>query len=313
MDADMELTGDAAYPIDVLVVGGAGVDTIVRVPALPVPLADTVHVPPMHRHAGHSGSGWALGLHALGVRTHLLDLVGADLEAEVLRERFATAALPFTGVEVAEGTKRSVNLVADDGTRMSLHDGRGQRLHPPLAGCHRDLLGRSRHLHVTIDDWTRGALREAVAAGRTVSTDLNDWDGANPYHEEFGYAADLVFVSTVALGEPGAVAALVERLLTAGRARAVVTTSGAAGSTVHSRGGEPIHMAVAPLPGPVRDHNGAGDAYGAAFVAAWLEGADWATCAHWGAVAGAHAVTVAGTNADPIDRARLLARRAGPM
>ena len=90
--------GDAAYPIDVLVVGGAGVDTIVRVPALPVPLADTVHVPPMHRHAGHSGSGWALGLHALGVRTHLLDLVGADLEAEVLRERFATAALPFTGV-----------------------------------------------------------------------------------------------------------------------------------------------------------------------------------------------------------------------
>lgn len=40
--------------VTVLVVGGVGVDTIVRVPALPVPMADAVLVGPI------SGAGWAL-------------------------------------------------------------------------------------------------------------------------------------------------------------------------------------------------------------------------------------------------------------
>ncbi len=312
-----------AGQLDVLVLGGAGVDTIVRVPSLPLPLQDTLHVSPMHRYAGHSGSGWALGLHALGVRTHLIDLIGDDLEGQALRGRFASAAMPFTGVVVTEGSKRSVNLVADDGTRMSLHDGRGQRLPEAEQGCHRQVLAAARHVHVSIDDWTRPALREAVAAGHTVSTDLNDWDGRNPYHEEFGYAADLVFLSTVALrdrtgdrvddGHAGhddrlSVDTVVQRLLDHGRARAVITTSGAAGAAIHLRDGESIQVPPAPAPGPVRDHNGAGDAFGAGFLAAWLDGADWTTCGRWGALAGAHAVTVAGTNADPLDRARLLSQ-----
>lgn len=285
---------------DVLVLGGVGVDTIIRVPTLPAPLADTVHVRPMLRYAGHSGSGWALGLHALGVRTHLLDLVGDDLEATVVRERFADAHLPFTGVVVPEGTKRSVNLVADDGSRMSFHDGRGQRLHDNDSGCHRFLLAAARHVHVTINDWTRLAMREAVAADRTVSTDLNDWDGANPYHEEFAYAADLVFLSAVGVGDR--LDEVVARIFERGRAGVVVTTAGAAGALVHGRDGIPVGVPAVRLPArPAVDSNGAGDAFGAAFLAAWLQGCDHGQAARWGAVAGAWACGTAGTNADPID------------
>ncbi len=296
--------GRAAYPIEVLVLGGVGLDTIIRVPVLPLPLVDTLHVPSTHRYAGHSGSGWALSLHALGVRTHLLDLVGGDVEGAVVRQLFTAAGLPFTGVVVPEGTKRSVNLVADDGTRMSLHDGRAQRLHDRDRRCHEGLLERSGHVHVTINDWTRVAMRDAVARGRTVSTDLNDWDGRNPYHEEFGYAADLVLLSTVALDD---VVGTVGRLFERGRAQCIVTTSGAVGSTVWRRGAEPVSVSALTPPGPVVDANGAGDAFGAGFVAAWLTGADDRTCARWGSAAGAHACTVPGTNADPVDRERLLA------
>lgn len=285
---------------DVLVLGGVGVDTIIRVPALPVPLADTVHVPQMLRYAGHSGSGWALGLHALGVRTHLLDLVGDDLEATVVRERCAAAELPFSGVVVAEGTKRSVNLVADDGSRMSFHDGRGQRLHDTDEGCHRSLLAAARHVHVTINDWTRLAMREAVAAGRSVSTDLNDWDGVNSHHEEFAYAADLVFLSAVGVG--GRLDDVVRRIFKGGRARVVVATAGASGAFVHDRDGIPVAVPAVGIPGrPVVDSNGAGDAFGAAFLAAWLQGCDHVQAARWGVVAGAWACGTAGTNADPID------------
>lgn len=35
--------------IDVLVAGGAGIDTIVHVPTLPLPMADSIHVPPAAR------------------------------------------------------------------------------------------------------------------------------------------------------------------------------------------------------------------------------------------------------------------------
>ena len=285
---------------EVLVLGGVGVDTIVRVPALPVPLADTIHVAPMLRYAGHSGSGWALGLHALGVQTHLLDLVGDDLEAMVIRERFVAAGLPFTGIVVAEGTKRSVNLVADDGSRMSFHDGRGQRLHDADAGCHRPLLAVARHVHVTINDWTRLAMREAVAAGRSVSTDLNDWDGRNPYHEEFAYAADLVLLSAVAVGDR--LAEVVGRIFERGRACVVVATAGASGALVHGRDGIRVEVSAVGIPGrPVVDSNGAGDAFGAAFLAAWLHGCDHVQAARWGVVAGAWACGTAGTHADPID------------
>ena len=262
--------------LDVLALGGVGVDTIIRVAELPVPFADTVHVPPMVRYVGHSGSGWALGLHALGVHTHLVDLVGDDPEGLLARERFASAGLPFTGVVVPEGTKRSVNLVADDGRRMSFHDGRGQALPAAQVDCHRSLLGTARHAHVTINDWTRPALREAVASGHSVSTDLNDWDGVNPYHEEFAFAADQVFLSAVGV---------TERL-----------------PEVVGRGGSSVDVPAAALLGrPAVDSNGAGDAFGAAFLAAWLSGADPVECARWGVVAGAWACATPGTNADPID------------
>jgi hypothetical protein len=35
----------------------------------------------------------------------------------------------------------------------------------------------------------------------TLSTDLHNWDGENPYHEAFAYQADLVFLSATALGD----------------------------------------------------------------------------------------------------------------
>ena len=56
---------------DVLVLGGAGVDTIVYVPELPLPYADSYMVPAIEMRAGQTGDGVALGLAALGLRTGL--------------------------------------------------------------------------------------------------------------------------------------------------------------------------------------------------------------------------------------------------
>ncbi len=48
-------------------------------------------------------------------------------------------------------------------------------------------------------DFARDALPDALAADRTISTDLHDWDGRNDYHRDFATSADIVFVSASAL------------------------------------------------------------------------------------------------------------------
>ncbi len=58
--------------------GGTGVDTIVRVDSLPVPLTHSVHVGPIEEWPGYTGGNVALGVRALGLTVGLLDCIGDD-------------------------------------------------------------------------------------------------------------------------------------------------------------------------------------------------------------------------------------------
>lgn len=205
----------------------------------------------------------------------------------------------------AAGTKRAVNLVGPDGRRLSLYDDtRSQESDRLPEDTLRALAATSRHAHVVITHPCSYALPVLRAAGLTVSTDLHNWDGANPYHEPFALAADLVFLSTTALADPERT---MRDIAARGRARIVVATAGAEGAHLLVDGELTQVPAVAP-PEPVVDSNGAGDAFAAAFLLGWLDGLDPLRCARYGAIAGAHACTVPSTRADAISRDQLLAR-----
>jgi sugar/nucleoside kinase (ribokinase family) len=293
--------------IDVLVLGGAGVDTVVYVPELPLPFADSYLVPAIEARAGQTGDGVALGLHALGLRTMHIDLVGQDHEAELVRQLHDKRGVPFTGVCTAAGTKRAVNLVDPAGHRLSLYDGsRGadaDRLPPDLVTS---LARAARHAHVCITHPCGHALPAVVEAGVSISTDLHNWDGANAYHRTFAYQADIVFLSTTAL--PDHEAAMRE-IIRNGRARMVIATAGAEGGYLLRRDTNEVRrFRASPPPAPVKDSNGAGDAFVSGFLLGYLTGAPPDTCVRYGALAGAHACTVPAAGVDPIDRATLLAR-----
>ncbi|GHH95853.1 adenosine kinase [Streptomyces capillispiralis] len=278
---------------DVLVLGGAGVDTIVHVPELPVPLADSHMIRPgIVTRAGQSGDFFALGTSALGLRTHHLDLIGDDHEGDLVRALHRDHGIALTAVPQPCGTKRAVNLVGPDGRRLSLYDAtrwaETDRLPEETV---RGLAAASRHAHVVITQPCDRALPVLRETGVTISTDLHDWDGANPYHEPFALAADLVFLSAAALPDPEAT---MRRITARGRARIVVATAGAEGAYLLADG-ELTHVPAAEPPAPVVDSNGAGDAFAAAFVHGWLGGEPAVHCARLGAVAGAHACTVPST------------------
>lgn len=289
---------------DVLVVGGAGVDTIVRVQELPVPFADSHVVPPIDMHVGHTGSGVALGCHRLGLATRFVDVIGDDHEGRLVLDRFTAEGLAFDHVLHESGTRRAVNLVDDLGRRMSFYDPRHPYDLKPDAALWREPLEDARHVHASIMPWTVQALEDATAAGATTSTDLHDWDGHNPHHRPFAYAADVVFVSGSRLD--GVEGDVVADVLDRGRARLVVVMDGAAGSRVHVREGGAFDVAAVQIEGrPVVDTNGAGDSYVAAFLHTWLRGGDARAAAKAGAVAGAWACGTAGTHTSFIDAEEL--------
>ncbi|MER6118068.1 adenosine kinase [Streptomyces sp. NPDC001743] len=290
---------------DVLVLGGSGVDTIVYVPELPLPYADSYMIRPgIETRAGQTGDFVALGLSTLGLRTHHVDMIGDDPSGDLIRAFHRDRGIDFTEVPLPGGTKRAVNLVSPDGRRLSLYDdSRSQESDRLPEDLIRKLAAVSRHAHVSITYPCAFALPLLREAGLTVSTDLHNWDGENPYHEAFAHAADLVFVSTTALRDPERT---MRQILERGRAEAVVATAGAEGSYLLTAGDGLVHVPAVTPRAPVVDSNGAGDAYASGFLFARLAGEDLRRCALHGAVAGAYACTVPATGSDAIDRAALI-------
>ncbi|WP_326617116.1 PfkB family carbohydrate kinase [Streptomyces decoyicus] len=293
---------------DVLVVGGSGVDTIVPVGALPVPLADSYAVPPIHEGAGHTGTGVALGCAALGLTTAFVDFLGDDHPGSLVRERLAGTGVDFRPLISPHGTRRAVNLVAADGRRMSFYDARDpldlrmppEHYLPPLR--------RARHVHLSIMHFARFLYDDIEALGIPVSTDLHDWDGLTDHHRDFALRSDLVFLSTAGAGER--IGSVMREILHEGRAEAVIATAGAGGAYLLSADDRTPRLVPAAVPpGPVVDSNGAGDAFTSGFLYGRLAGRSLEDCVRLGAVAGAYACTSPGTHtrvAGPADLAPAL-------
>lgn len=275
--------------VDLVVIGGLGVDVRVRVPALPLPDADSHTVDPIDLRIGNTGAGVALAATALGLRVRVVDTVGADPAGDVVRAALTRAGVPAVLTEDPGGTRRSVNLVDPGGRRTSLYDPRPWRGGPPMSpGEVAELVRDARHVHLSIMDWTvplLHAVRAALPAGVTLSTDLHDWDGENPYHVPFAEVADLVLVSGVRLD--GRAPAVADTLAP----RTVVVTRGADGAELYPGDGSAVPVPPAAPPGPVVDSNGAGDAFVAGLVAGRLRGRPLAEAARYAARVAAAACT----------------------
>ncbi|MGW4274018.1 carbohydrate kinase family protein [Streptomyces seoulensis] len=285
---------------DVLVVGGVGVDTIVRVPELRLPPGDSVFVEPLRDYVGHTGNGVALGCHALGLRTKFLDFLGDDPQGRMVLDHYARHGLDFSHRVSPHGTPRSANLVDAEGRRFSFFDGR----HPADLRLPRDFylpfLERAAHVHLSIVGHNRDMYEDVHRLGVTSSTDLHDWDGRDPHHRAYALASDYVFLSAAAIHDR--LEPVLRSVLDRGRARAVVATDGAEGCHLLVRGEDRVRHFPAVRPErPVVDTNGAGDAFVTGFLHALFEGRGWEECVLAGSVAGAFACGGVGTHTEFID------------
>ncbi|MFJ8082318.1 carbohydrate kinase family protein [Streptomyces sp. NPDC096205] len=287
-------------PYDVLVVGGAGVDTVVRVERLEVPPGDSLHVPPVYDYVAHTGNGVALGFHTLGRPTKFIDYLGDDVQGHAVLAAYAGHGLDFSHLVSPHGTPRGINLVDAQGRRFSFYDSR----HPADLRLPREFylphLERARHVHLSITGVNRDMYEDIHRLGVTCSTDLHDWDGVNPHHLTYALSSDHVFLSAAGLG--ARLEEVLHRIVDEGRARFVVATAGADGCHLLVRGEEKSRHFPAVRPErPVVDSNGAGDAFVTGFLHALMEGQPLEDCVLAGSVSGAFACGSAGTHTEFID------------
>jgi len=256
----------------VVVVGDLMVDVVARMSG---PLAHGSDTPAaISSRPGGAGANVAAWLAGCGVPVTLVARAGADDAG-----RGAVERLRGHGVDVAAvafdpdvATGMCVVLVAPDGERSMLPDAGANAalsvgdLPDFEAGAHLHLAGYTLLRDGPPRETALEALRRARAAGMTISLDPSS---AAPLRA-FGPERFLDLAGPVDVLLPNRDEAAVLGSLTS-RAREVVVTLGPDGAA-WTDGAEKVASPAAAA-GPVADTTGAGDAFAAGFLAAWLDGA----------------------------------------
>jgi len=302
-------------PPHVLVVGDVMTDVLVRVDAPLAVGSDTAAQ--IVTRGGGSGANTACWLAALGVPVTYVGRVGDDPFGPEAVELLRTAGVrPSVAVDATAATGTCVVLVDADGERTMLPDAGANSMLTP-ADLPDELLRTAAHLHLSaytlLNPGSRAAGRHAIrrarSLGLTVSVDAAsaapiDAVGARRVRELIS-GADLLLCNQaegfalVDAPDPARAGALLTRTV-----QEVVVKVGEGGAWWVRRGAtqSPVHVpavrvpAVHPPAGPgeALDTTGAGDAFAAGFLAAWLLDAAPDAALRSGCASAARAVALPG-------------------
>jgi sugar/nucleoside kinase (ribokinase family) len=272
----------------VLVIGGVSYNTMIYVRDFPDPRPQTVFSRGFHETVGSTGAGKSLNLVKLGLVVTLYGLIGDDRFGRQIKSYLQGSGVTFIHDIDPQGTKRHVNIMNSEGDRISIFLEAGtprprlnrRRIEDRLAECD--------YVVLNIVDYGRTLIRLIRRYNREIWCDLHDYDGHNPYHQDFIQAASHVFLSSDALPNYRPV---MKQLLDQGK-MLVVCTHGKDGATALTAAGQWLEVPGLTAYRPV-DSNGAGDAFFAGVLFGHAKQYDIETCLKIGAIVGGLAVTSA--------------------
>lgn len=266
----------------VFIIGGTTFDHIVQLPQLPQPVPQTIHQAAFHEGTGSTGSGKALNLHKLGVPLDLYSVLGKDSYGAYIEKDLKAAGIPAFYDYDPAGTERHINIMDATGNRISVFITQSSEQINYSVRQIQTALASADIIVLNIISYCRGLVLMVTEAGKPVWTDLHDYDGRSPYHNDFINAAQYIHLSSDNLPDYRTV---MQQFIDAGK-KLVVCTHGKAGATALTPGGEWIEQAAI-LHYPQVDANGAGDAFFSGFLFGWMQDKPVKTCMQLGAVCAA--------------------------
>lgn len=240
-------------------------------------------------HAGGGAFITAAYMTALGMPSSLMGRLPAPPFADIVRQEAEQLGLDLQHCAVDEGASPQLTVAMSmAGDRAFLTNRQGDAL--PDDHVQRmqqlDKTNALTHLHISelssLLEYPH-LVTEARRAGFTVSLDCA-WDDACLDHPEI---ASLVSQVDVFLPNESEMQRLLDNGVGLGCAALTVVKQGAAGATAHMDG---VQIQVPAVPSEVVDTIGAGDAFNAGFLSAWLSELPLRRCLVAGNACGALAV-----------------------
>lgn len=269
-----------------LVLGGVSVNLMIYLESLPAPVPQTLFSRGFHETVGSTGAGKAISLSQLGFPVTFHAPIGADSYGEQICAYLDRPGLTFLYDRDPAGTQRHVNLMDAAGQRISIFINSGS-MDPPVDQARLSALILQHDLVVlNIANYCRHLIPAIQAAGRPIWCDIHDYDGANPYHQDFIVAADYLFLSSDRLPD---YRAFMARQIAAGT-RLVVCTHGSRGASALTLAGEWFEQPIRNTY-PLVDTNGAGDNFFAGFLYGHLQGYGVRQCLEVGTIVAGLCVT----------------------
>jgi sugar/nucleoside kinase (ribokinase family) len=295
------VTGD----LDLLVVGDLNPDIVVS-DADPRPVFGQAErlVEAIRVTIGGSATIAACAAARLGLRVALVGAVGDDALGRLTLEAVSARGVDVSACRVLPGLPTGATVVLAGADDRAILTATGAIGHLRADDVPAAALARARHVHVgsfflqpALAAGVPSLFRSAHAAGATTSLDPNfdasgAWDGG--FHAA-AVEADVLLPNAVeaaalaGVTDPAEAARLLARR---GGPRTVAVKLGAAGAVGVSGEGPPSSVPAPPL--EAVDTIGAGDAFDAGFLAAWLEGRDLDACLRLGVATGALSTRAAG-------------------
>ena len=283
-----------AADIDLCVLGDFAWDVLIRTNSELLTGGDTfgevVLLP------GGSAANVAVWASRCGVTTHFIGKIGRDRMGELAAENLVSESVVHHLVESDSNVTGSVAVFVDHTGERSMVSGHGADFDLLPSEVPRDIVARSRHLHLTawsfFTDPPRSAARSAAHLAQSSGGTLSFDPGSFQMIDEMGVdqfltvTQDLgidVFLpnkeeGTVLTGSTDPVD--IARQLDALYPSALIVLKLDADGALVFRDGEAAHVPPAPTNRLV-DATGAGDSFAGAFLARYLRGADPADAAQF--------------------------------
>jgi sugar/nucleoside kinase (ribokinase family) len=245
---------------------------------------------------GGSASIVAAGAARLGLRVALVGVVGDDAFGRSMLDALAARGVDVSHCVITSHRPTGATVVLVRGSDRAILTATGTMADLGADAVTGELLARARHVHIGglyLQSRLRAGAADLVTrihdAGATVSLDTN-WDPSGTW--DGGVRAllpdiDILLpneVEALRLARRSTVDAAA-RALQSGRRPLVVVKRAAAGALAIDADG--ALTSIPAMPVDVVDSTGAGDAFDAGFLAAWLEGRGFRDCLRYAAACGA--------------------------